>query len=516
MGYGKEIHFFDKPINLGLLPYLVNFASVDGSSAKGSLDSGALSEFQAAVQNQTRGTVSTTKEASNQITRSSDLHENTDGHEANTGSARRLAAQWAEQAALDRVASLAPEPIPMRVHESTEQAGYGDIDDEDDDDEEEDYYEDGIEEGENAGDLDEINYGDNESWEKLPTGHLQRRLHEYRTIKSNDESASSSGVRGTKRSAEMTPIRATTNAITSDQHRPTVMVLAEDDDVSSQAHKAQLEAAAKKGKKSKRRISTSSGSISEMLRSDKKAQVRRMEAAPPQVPPSPPPLAPPFVNGEATPFYLAERDACRSMAEEMPAPPALIVLLRDPVDRAYSEYQMKVISFNLNMQFRVYLPCFLLGIQVRRVESQTNFEELLNALAPSLLGCLASVFDASSSSTPWLHAHEDAAAAAELFIQRSATSGRNITSTRKPAASSASSPTTANNDATSSASSPFAGAFTDSQGQARSSSGDLSSGSGRDKVEECLPPILTEHAKWNDIRKVMSTILKHDSATNIV
>jgi hypothetical protein len=31
MGRGKEIHFFDKEIKLGLLPYLINFASVEGS-----------------------------------------------------------------------------------------------------------------------------------------------------------------------------------------------------------------------------------------------------------------------------------------------------------------------------------------------------------------------------------------------------------------------------------------------------------------------------------------------------
>jgi len=139
------------------------------------------------------------------------------------------------------------------------------------------------------------------------------------------------------------------------------------------------------------------------------------------------------------------------------------------------------------------------------VESQSNFEELLNALAPSLLGCLASVLDGN---TPWLHAHEDAAAAADLFLQRSASSGRNITTKHKPTAAataaSSSSSTTAN-DASLPASSSFAGVFTDSQGQARSSSGESTSGSGRDKVEDCLPPILKEHAKWNDIRKVRSS-----------
>lgn len=45
MGRSKEVHFFDKPIPLGLLPYLINFASVDGTSGMGLLDEKALSEF---------------------------------------------------------------------------------------------------------------------------------------------------------------------------------------------------------------------------------------------------------------------------------------------------------------------------------------------------------------------------------------------------------------------------------------------------------------------------------------
>jgi len=348
MGYGKEIHFFDKPINLGLLPYLVNFAAVDGSGAKGSLDTAALSEFQAALQNKTGDATTTTEErvssegtgvtegkSGNRL----DMRNSVDGDEANRGSVRRLNAQWAGEAALDRVASLAPESIPMRVHE---RAAYEDSyeDDNDDDDEEND--EEGVvqekEEYEASGKSGENNTEEHEPWRKLPTGHLQRRLHEYRTRESNDGSTSSSGVRGTKASAELPIRRRASTTASSDQH----MVLAEDDDVSSQAHKVQLKAAAatKRGKQSKKSRSSGGSDSKSLSRLGKKAHLRRMEVAPP--PPSVPPFAPPFVNGEATPFYLAERDACRSMAEEMPAPPALIVLLRDPVDRAYSEYQMKV------------------------------------------------------------------------------------------------------------------------------------------------------------------------------
>ena len=44
--------------------------------------------------------------------------------------------------------------------------------------------------------------------------------------------------------------------------------------------------------------------------------------------------------GESTPFYIASRDACRRIAETIPDV-KLIVLLREPVLRAHSEYEMK-------------------------------------------------------------------------------------------------------------------------------------------------------------------------------
>ena len=350
MGYGKEIHFFDKPINLGLLPYLVNFAAVDGSGAKGLLDTAALSEFQAALQNKTGDATTTTEEkVSSEGTGAAEgksgnrlnMQKSVDSDAAKRGRVRRLTAQWAGEAALDRMASLAPESMPMRVHEG---AAYEDS--YEDNNDEVDYIEQKVVEeevNEASGESGENKIQDHEPWRNLPTGHLQRRLHEYRTRESNvDSTSSSSGVRGSKASAEL-PIqqRVSTTTISSDQH----MVLAEDDDDSSQAHKLQLKAAAaKQSKKSKKSSSGRSGSES-LSRLGKKTHLRRMEDVPPPPPPvprPPPPFAPPFVNGEATPFYLAERDACRSMAEEMPEPPALIVLLRDPVDRAYSEYQMKV------------------------------------------------------------------------------------------------------------------------------------------------------------------------------
>lgn len=45
--------------------------------------------------------------------------------------------------------------------------------------------------------------------------------------------------------------------------------------------------------------------------------------------------------GESTPFYVASRVACERIAEDFPTA-KLIVMLREPVERAYSEYQMKL------------------------------------------------------------------------------------------------------------------------------------------------------------------------------
>ncbi|CAM9820492.1 unnamed protein product [Chrysoparadoxa australica] len=49
----------------------------------------------------------------------------------------------------------------------------------------------------------------------------------------------------------------------------------------------------------------------------------------------------PFVSGEATPFYIASREACERISTDMPGT-KLVVVLREPVARAYSGYQMEV------------------------------------------------------------------------------------------------------------------------------------------------------------------------------
>jgi hypothetical protein len=158
--------------------------------------------------------------------------------------------------------------------------------------------------------------GDDGPRDALPPGHLQRRLQERR--RSDDEAETRSrGASGVSDGSEEA------------SERP-AMVLADGDDAGSSAHRA--------------RVPRTSGAAG----GKEKSQARRTSREPPPprtLPPPPvPPFAPPFVNGEATPFYLAERGACAAMADEMPAPPSLVVLLRDPVDRAYSEYQMKVIA----------------------------------------------------------------------------------------------------------------------------------------------------------------------------
>lgn len=51
-------------------------------------------------------------------------------------------------------------------------------------------------------------------------------------------------------------------------------------------------------------------------------------------------LEPAFATAEATPFYLADSNACARMAAQVPRA-KLVVLVREPVARARSEYEMK-------------------------------------------------------------------------------------------------------------------------------------------------------------------------------
>lgn len=77
-------------------------------------------------------------------------------------------------------------------------------------------------------------------------------------------------------------------------------------------------------------------------------------------------LRPPHY-GEATPYYLASRRACSRIAKTIEGDLRLIVLLREPAARAYSEYQMKI----------------------RRVQQQNEFIGLCELYALDLHSCLS-------------------------------------------------------------------------------------------------------------------------------
>ena len=74
-----------------------------------------------------------------------------------------------------------------------------------------------------------------------------------------------------------------------------------------------------------------------------------------------------FVTAEATPFYIASPNACGNMARELPESAKLIIVVREPVARLYSEYQM----------------------ERRRTVPQKRFLNKLREHAASLLLCYA-------------------------------------------------------------------------------------------------------------------------------
>mmetsp|Transcript_16000 Transcript_16000/g.24014 ORF Transcript_16000/g.24014 Transcript_16000/m.24014 type:complete len:465 (+) Transcript_16000:497-1891(+) len=78
----------------------------------------------------------------------------------------------------------------------------------------------------------------------------------------------------------------------------------------------------------------------------------------------------PFATSEATPFYLAATHSCQRITEQLPHA-KIIVLVRDPIERAKSEYSMKE----------------------RRVEAQDEFSTLLRSpkIIKRLVECLVQV-----------------------------------------------------------------------------------------------------------------------------
>lgn len=107
-----------------------------------------------------------------------------------------------------------------------------------------------------------------------------------------------------------------------------------------------------------------------------------------------------FVTGEATPSYIAAPYSCRRIAALLPST-RLVAILRDPVERLWSEHLMKV----------------------RRIEAQTEFITLLNTHAAELRACMETHLDAERPlrSRAEINAEADAVAAccpAELVAHR--------------------------------------------------------------------------------------------------
>lgn len=71
------------------------------------------------------------------------------------------------------------------------------------------------------------------------------------------------------------------------------------------------------------------------------------------------------IYGEATPFYVASRLACKRIAKHIPNV-KMIVLIRNPIKRAYSEYHMKK----------------------RRVDQQSEFFDLMSKHVDAVYHCL--------------------------------------------------------------------------------------------------------------------------------
>lgn len=86
------------------------------------------------------------------------------------------------------------------------------------------------------------------------------------------------------------------------------------------------------------------------------------------------------ILGDATPFYVASRKACKRISDTIPGA-KVIILLREPVARAYSEFQMKH----------------------RRMIAQEEFLRLANLYEADLYGCMienADNFSAISACVP--------------------------------------------------------------------------------------------------------------------
>ena len=90
------------------------------------------------------------------------------------------------------------------------------------------------------------------------------------------------------------------------------------------------------------------------------------------------------IYAESTPFYIASRQACQRISESLPSSTKLIILLREPVSRAYSEYKMKQRRVNQQNSFlqlmqeysHVITSCLLTNVQVDIKSKNDVFHEI--------------------------------------------------------------------------------------------------------------------------------------------
>ena len=87
--------------------------------------------------------------------------------------------------------------------------------------------------------------------------------------------------------------------------------------------------------------------------------------------------------GEATPFYLASRKSCKKIARMLPHV-KMIVLLREPTSRAYSEYNMK--SRRVSLQEDFFRKIEKAKSRLRRCMKQNplNYSAIQNCVPSSL------------------------------------------------------------------------------------------------------------------------------------
>ncbi len=326
MGRGKEIHFFDKEIQLGLLPYLVNFASAEGDNVVGVVDRAAIANFRRATGDALRHATATATAAAAAAATANAATTNDDSSSASS-------ALFSASSAASPYSSF-----------SFGGAGGGG----------------GVGRGEDEGEGGRRNVlrqlrarvasGRLSSLTSLfaPANTAAQRRHPQHHSSSSSSSYLSPQDFPTL-TTTTTGASALGGAVEAFEGPPGRRRL--DDAAEGGEDRAeQREGGFKRSSSIFDRlgplpplpptmttISADPGYYD--LDATTTAAAASSSSSSALVPP-PLPYAPPFVNGEATPFYVADRGACAKIAEEMPEVPKLVVLVRDPVDRAYVGFSL--------------------------------------------------------------------------------------------------------------------------------------------------------------------------------